>query len=60
MMDELRMAGAEMWHIEIVRLYFSQNNEDLDATEIAQMARLKCSVSYSSHLVSEEEEVNGF
>ena len=60
MMDELRMAGSESWHIDIVRLYFAQNNEELDANEITQIARLNCSVSYSAHSVSEKEEENVF
>ncbi|WP_291727764.1 hypothetical protein [Bernardetia sp.] len=60
MLDELKCAGAESWHIEIDRLYYAQCNEELSPDEITQIARLKCSVSYSAYAVSEEEEIKGF
>jgi hypothetical protein len=58
--DELTQYGAENWWIDIGRLYAHQCNEELDFEEIKQIARLKCSLSYSAYSVSEEEEIVGF
>lgn len=60
MIEELKMAGAESWHIEIGRLYHHQCNEELDTEEIVQIAKLRCSVLYSAYSVSEDEEQKGF
>lgn len=60
MLEDLKLAGAEDWHIEIVRLYFNQCNEELDRKEIFQISRLKCSFAYSAYSVTEDEEINGF
>ena len=56
MIEELKMAGAESWYIDIGRLYHNQCNEELDTDEIIEIAKLKCSVSYSAYSVSEDEE----
>ena len=60
MIKELKMAGAESWHIHIVRLYFNQCNEELSKDELVQIARLNCPLTYSAYSVSEEEEKKGF
>lgn len=60
LLEELKSCGAENWYISIDRLYFIQCNEEFGAEEIAQIARLKCSLSYSTYSVSEEEERTGF
>lgn len=60
LLNELKQNGAEDWWIEIGRLYTHQCNEELDYEEIKQIARLKCTLSYSAYSVSEEEEIAGF
>jgi hypothetical protein len=60
LLDELKNCGAENWYIEIGRLYHNQCNEEFDTKEILDIARLKCSLSYSAYSVSEEEEKIGF
>ena len=60
MVKELKIAGAESWHIEITKLYFNQCNEELGADEILQIARLNCPLTYSEYSVSEQEERKGF
>lgn len=60
LLNELKQHGAENWWIEIGRLYSHQCNEELDYEEIKQIARLKCSLSYSAYSVSEEDEKVGF
>ncbi len=59
-LNELRENGAENWWIEIGRLYFLQCNEELDSKEINEIARLKCSISYSAYSVTEDEQQVGF
>ncbi len=61
MLEELINAGAESWNIDIGRIYYAQCNEELGADEIMQIARLKCSLSYSAYAVdTQEEEIKGF
>ena len=56
LLDELKSCGAESWFIEIGRFYNAQCNEELSASEILEIARLRCSLSYSAYRVSEGEE----
>ncbi len=60
LMEELKKHGAENWWIEIGRFYTNQCNEELDHEEINQISRLKCSLSYSAYIVTEEEENERF
>lgn len=59
MIKELQKAGAESWHIDITRLYFIQCNEELGKDELRDIARLKCSLTYSAYSISEENEHKG-
>jgi len=54
LLPDLEKAGAEQWYICIHRLYDEQCNEELDFNDITQIARLKCSLSYSAHRVPSE------
>lgn len=59
MIKELKMAGAESWHIDIARFYFNQCNEEFGKDELIQITRLNCPLTYSAYSVTEEEEKAG-
>jgi len=60
MVNELKIAGAESWHIDIAKLYFNQSKEELGVDELMQITRLNCPLTYSAYSVSDQEERKGF